>query len=168
MDTMKNLPVCKTCVGGTLCNQCQEKFDKGLISQFDIDLAKDFLELEQKFPDLKKLSFYNAVDTGNIVFLVVGGGQKEKFTKEILKEVKDSYELKAIQLIEKGPDKEMLEQIIAPAKLFGINRIYIPTGDTEYRVVISKEDKDKIKIPLNLLEKASSIIIRGIAKVEWV
>jgi len=164
---MKNLPVCKACVDSALCNQCQEKFDKGLVTQFDLDLAKDFIELEKKFPDLKKLSFYNAVDTGNIVFLVVGGGQKEKFTKEILKEVKDIYELKEIQMIEKGPVKEMLEQIIAPAKLFGINQIYIPTGETEYRVVISKEDKDKIKVPLNLLEKASSIIIRGIAKIEF-
>lgn len=165
---MKKIPLCRTCLSGSLCISCQERFDQGYITQFDIDLAKDFLELEKKdFPGLKKASFYNAVDTGKIVFLVIGQGQKTIFNDKLLKYIKELYEIPDIVLIEKASAKSMIEQIMYPAKLLGVNEIYIPTGEIEYRVMISKEDKEKIEIPIDLLEKASSIIIRGITKVEF-
>ncbi|MBD3353502.1 MAG: hypothetical protein GF364_18610 [Candidatus Lokiarchaeota archaeon] len=166
---MKKLPVCKACISGALCFACQEKFDKGYITQFDIDLATDLLELErgEKFPQLKTASFYNAVDVGEIVFLVIGKGNRVLYTEDLLSYIKELYEINEIILIEKGSAKEMLEQIIAPAKMLGINKIYIPTGDTEYRVVISAEDKEKVRIPIELLEDAASIMIRGIAKLRF-
>lgn len=155
-------------MSGSLCMSCQERFDQGYVTQFDIDLARDFLELEKKeFPGLKKASFYNAVDVGKIVFLVIGKGQKTIFNDKLIDYIKELYEIPEIALIEKASAKSMIQQIMHPAKLLGVNEIYIPTGEIEYRVVISKEDKLKIKIPIDLLEKASSIIIRGITKVEF-
>lgn len=148
---------------------CQERFDHGYVTQFDIDLAKDLLELEKKeFPELKKASFYNAVDVGKIVFLVIGQHQKAIFNKKLIDYIKELYEIPEIVLIEKASAKSMIEQIMHPAKLLGVNEIFIPTGESEFRVVITKEDKEKIRIPIELLEKASSIIIRGITKVEFV
>lgn len=164
---MKKLPVCKACISGSLCFACQKKFDEGYITQFDMDLANDLLELEEEYPSLSTASFYNAVDVGEIVFLVIGKGDKPKFTTKLLEYIKNLYSIPEIALIEKGSPKELLGQLISPAKMLGINQIYIPTGDTEYRVVISKEDKDKLKIPLNLLEDAAAIIIRGITKLSF-
>ncbi|MHA1729959.1 MAG: hypothetical protein ACTSWY_14710 [Promethearchaeota archaeon] len=165
---MKKFPVCKACVSGSLCSSCQKKFNEGKINQFDIDLANDFLILEEeKFPELKQASFYHAVDIGDIVFLVIGQGHKPKFSEELLEQIKEIYEIPEILLIEKGSVKKMIEQIIHPAKLLGLNQIYIPTGDIENRVIILSEDKDKIRIPLDFLEKASSLIIREITKVQF-
>lgn len=167
---MKKLPVCKTCVSGSLCFSCQERFDKGFITQFDIDLAVDLLEMESEdHPELKTASLYNAVDVGDIVFLVVGKGNisKNKYRPELLNKIKELYEIPRLMLIEKGSVKSMIEQIIEPAKLLGVNEIFIPTGDKEYRVVISDEDRDKIQIPVELLEKACSQIIRGDTKIQF-
>ncbi len=147
---------------------CQERFDKGYVTQFDMDLANDFLELElERFPELKMTSFYNAVDVGNIVFLVVGKGHIPKYKKELINYIKELYEIPSIKLVEKGSPKEMIQQLINPAKLLGVNQIYIPTGDSEFRVIISAEDKEKITVPLDILESASSIMIRGITKIDF-
>ncbi|MFX0074334.1 MAG: hypothetical protein ACFE96_02750, partial [Candidatus Hermodarchaeota archaeon] len=62
---MKNLPACKTCVNSEfLCTSCQEKLDTGVLTQFELDLAKDLLVLEEEenFGFLKSISFYKAID----------------------------------------------------------------------------------------------------------
>ncbi|MHA1916346.1 MAG: transcription elongation factor NusA, partial [Promethearchaeota archaeon] len=63
---MKVLPADKTCINsGFLCNNCQARLDTGEISEFEIDLAKDLLNLEEeneKFAFLKDISFYKAID----------------------------------------------------------------------------------------------------------
>ena len=164
---MKKLPVCKTCVSGSLCFSCQEKFDKKYITQFDLDLASDFLELEkEKFPQLRTASFYNAIDVGDVVFLVIGNGDQNKYSKELLEYIKNLYDIPEIILITKGNSKEMIEQIVVPAKFIGINQIYIPTGEIEFKIVISIDDTSKLKVPIELIEKAARILLRGICKLE--
>ena len=45
---MRVLPADKTCINsGFLCTNCQARLDAGEITEFEIDLAKDFLELEE-------------------------------------------------------------------------------------------------------------------------
>ena len=45
---MKELPADKTCINsGFLCTNCQARLDAGEITEFEIDLAKDLLELEE-------------------------------------------------------------------------------------------------------------------------
>ena len=89
---MKKLPVCKTCATGSLCYSCQERFDGGFVTQFDIDLTNDLMELQEKeFPDLKTASFHNAIDVGDIVFLVIGKGDSPKYSPELLLKIKDLY-----------------------------------------------------------------------------
>jgi hypothetical protein len=173
---MKKLPVCKTCIDGSLCYSCQERFDGGYITQFDIDLANDLLDLENKeFPELKTASFYNAIDVGNIVFLVIGQGDTSKFSPELLLKIKDLYFINDIVMIEKGPLKEMIQELISPEILLGLNQIYLPTMETEHRVNISDPENNirnqgfigKHRIPLESLEQACSIMIRGITKVSF-
>ena len=56
---MKELPADKTCINsGFLCTNCQARLDAGEITEFEIDLAKDLLELEEvneKFGFLKDI-----------------------------------------------------------------------------------------------------------------
>jgi hypothetical protein len=173
---LKKLPVCKTCLTGSLCYSCQERFDGGYITQFDLDLANDLIDLQEKeFPELKTASFHNAIDVGDIVFLVVGKGDSSKFTPELLLKIKDLYIIQNIVLIEKGPVKVMIQELISPEILLGLNQIYLPTMETEYRVNISDPDRfirnqgfiGNHHIPLESLEKASSLMIRGITKVSF-
>ncbi|MBN2155797.1 MAG: hypothetical protein JW776_07120 [Candidatus Lokiarchaeota archaeon] len=172
---MKKLPVCKTCLD-TLCYSCQERYDQGYVTQFDMDLAKDLLDFEEgDFPELKTASFYNAIDVGDIVFLVVGIGDTIKFSPELLLKIQDLYLIPNIVIIEKSSVKEMIQELISPEILLGVNQIYLPTMESEYRINISDpegaiRERGNIgshRIPLESLEKACSLMIRGITKVSF-
>ena len=46
---MRVLPLDKTCINsGFLCTNCQARLDAGEITEFEIDLAKDLLQLEEE------------------------------------------------------------------------------------------------------------------------
>ena len=56
---MKVLPADKTCINsGFLCSNCKARLDAGEISEFEIDLAKDLIKLEEQeeFAFLKDIS----------------------------------------------------------------------------------------------------------------
>ena len=133
------------------------------------------MELQEKFPDLKNASFHNAIDVGDIVFIVVGKGDSQKYIPELLLKIKDLYIIQDVVLIEKGPLKEMIQELISPEILLGLNQIYLPTMESEYRINISDPDRfirnqgqiGKHGIPLESLEKACSLMIRGITKVSF-
>jgi len=145
---MKNLPACKTCVSsGFLCTSCQEKLDTGVLTQFELDLAKDLLVLEEeeKFGFLKNISFYKAIDFEDVVILVVGKKDKIKTTQKLINWVKKTYEVDKLILIEqtKNP-RAALESLIDPSKLISLNEIFLATGDIEFKGVLSKEDQEVI------------------------
>jgi hypothetical protein len=134
------------------------------------------MELQEKeFPELKTASFINAIDVGDIVFLVIGNGDTPKYSPELLLKIKDLYYIQNVVLMEKGPVKEMIQELISPEILLGLNQIYLPTMESEYRVNISDPDRfirnqghiGKHRIPLESLEKACSLMIRGITKVSF-
>lgn len=154
---MKNLPACKTCVNsGFLCASCQEKLDTGVLTQFELDLAKDLLVLEEeeKFGFLKNISFYKAIDFEDVVILVVGKKDKIKTTQKLINWVKKTYEVDKLILIEqtKNP-RAALESLIDPFKLISLNEIFLATGDIEFKGVLSKEDQEVILFTKEELEE---------------
>jgi transcription antitermination factor NusA-like protein len=149
--------ICETCVKtGFLCVRCQEKLDNGEITPFELDLAKDFIELEEsgEYPNLSKISFYNAIDYQDVVILIVGKGDKILITQELIDWIKDIYEIEKIILIEKSDKpRPVVEALIAPAKVISLNEIFLATGDIEYKAMISSQKKDKILFTKSELEE---------------
>ena len=98
---MKELPADKTCINsGFLCTNCQARLDAGEITEFEIDLAKDLLELEEvneNFGFLKEISFYKAIDYEDLIIIIVGKRDKLKITSELLDWIKETYEVDEIK-----------------------------------------------------------------------
>ena len=168
---MKNLPACKTCVSsGFLCTSCQEKLDTGVLTQFELDLAKDLLVLEEeeKFGFLKNISFYKAIDFEDVVILVVGKKDKIKTTQKIINWVKETYEVDELILIEqtKNP-RAALESLIAPSKLISLNEIFLATGDIEFKGVLFEEDQEAILFTKEELEELILELTDNTIRIEY-
>ena len=168
---MKNLPACKTCVSsGFLCTSCQEKLDTGVLTQFELDLAKDLLVLEEgeKFGFLKNISFYKAIDFEDVVILVVGKKDKIKTTQKLINWVKEMYEVDELILIEqtKNP-RSALESLIAPSKLISLNEIFLATGDIEFKGVLFKEDQEAILFTRKELEELILELTGNTIRIEY-
>ncbi len=170
---MKVLPADKTCINsGFLCTNCQARLDAGEVTKFEIDLAKDLIQLEEKeeqFTFLKDVSFHKAIDYEDVVILVVGKKDKLKITPELETWIKETYEIDELILIEKtNKPRPVVEALIAPsAKLVSLNEIFLATGDIQFRAVIWEEDKDKILFTKEELEELIYELTGNITRVEF-
>ena len=153
---MKTLPICKVCAKtGVLCTSCESKLEKGEISELEIELSKTFLELEKKHPGLKNVNFYGALEKDNLIVLIVGKGEIDNVRGEYGKTRKALSEKfkKTIRIIEKSKDpKKILEDLIYPIPVLGINQIFLPTGEVENKARINEKDFSKLPIDKEILE----------------
>jgi len=168
---MKNLPACKTCVNsGFLCSSCQEKLDTEILTQFELDLAKDLLVLEEEeqFSFLKNISFYKAIDFEDVVIFVVGKKDKLKITQKLISLLKETYEVDELILVEqtKNP-RAALENLITPSKLISLNEIFLATGDIEFKGVLNKKDQDVILFTKEELEELILELTGNTIRIEY-
>ena len=170
---MKELPACQTCVNSEfLCSSCQEKLDSGDITEFEIELAKELLQLEEEEPEkfgfLKEISFFKAIDYEDVVILVVGKNDKLKITPELLKLIKASYEIEEIILIEKTKNpRAVIDNLISPSKSVSLNEIFLATGDIEYKSVIPKDEKENYLFTKEELEELIHELTGNITRIEY-
>ncbi|MEJ2296828.1 MAG: hypothetical protein P8Y23_18940 [Candidatus Lokiarchaeota archaeon] len=166
---MKKLPACTTCVQtGFLCTNCQDNLDNGVITQFELDLAKDLIDLEEKFSYLKEVSFFKAIDFEDVVILVVGKKDKLRITDELKDWIKETYEIDKLILIEntKKP-RSVIEALIAPYKILSLNEIFLATGDIQFKAILFKKDQDKILFTKEELEDLILELTGNITRIEF-
>ena len=168
---MKNLPACKTCVSsGFLCTSCQEKLDTEVLTQFELDLAKDLLVLEEEeqFSFLKNISFYKAIDFEDVVIFVIGKKDKLKITQKFINWLKETYEVDELFLVEqtKNP-RAALENLITPSKIITLNEIFLATGDIEFKGVLNKRDQEAILFTKEELEELILELTGNTIRIEF-
>ncbi len=169
---MKVLPADKTCINsGFLCTNCQARLDAGEITEFEIDLAKNLIQLEEqeeKFAFLKDISFYKAIDYEDLIILVVGRKDKLKITPDLVAWIKETYEIDELIFIEKtNKPRPVVEALIAPYKLLSLNEIFLATGDVQFRAVLWEDDKEKILFTKEELEELIYELTGNITRVEF-
>jgi transcription antitermination factor NusA-like protein len=151
-------PICNIDIrSGFLCSRCQDKLDRGLITQLDIDIAKELLSLEDKTPGLKDIEFKKAVDTGSMVIIIIGKGNvpealgsKGKAVKELEKRFNKKF-----RVIEENSNiRKTIEDMVTPAALLGINTLWLPDGSLEKKVRIRVDDSKKLPTDIRVLEEA--------------
>ncbi|MHA2282393.1 MAG: hypothetical protein ACXAC5_16235 [Promethearchaeota archaeon] len=169
---MKVLPADKTCINsGFLCNNCQARLDAGEISEFEIDLAKDLIKLEEEneaYAFLKDISFYKAIDFEDVVIIVVAKRDKLRITPELMDWIKETYEIDEILLVQntKKP-RPVVEALISPYKIKSLNEIFLATGDVQFRAVLWEENRDKLLFTKEELEDLIFELTGTITRVEF-
>ena len=128
------------------------------------------LSLETKYPSLQDIYFLKAVEANRILAIVVGQGDVARFLSyggKILKELGKNLG-KRIHVLEHGvDDRKFLEDLFAPLNIVTINRIWIPEGITETRVILRNRRR---KSPLVNIDALKTIAkeLRGITlRVEF-
>lgn len=144
------LPVCDVCLkSGMLCQGCENKLKSGEISQLDLDIAKLLFKLGDG-----KIGFKKTIEIGDVVIIVtdkdqVGKiiGKSGKIVRAISKKVG-----KKIRVIGEGSDfKEIARDLLAPARISGINIVYGMGDEEKYKIRVMKEDSRRLPARLDVL-----------------
>ena len=153
-----------------LCSKCQAKLKSGEVSQEDLKIARLLLSLENKFPPLQDVYFHKAVDTDDVLAIIIGQGDMPRLLGlggKVVRAIGESTG-KTIRILEHGvDDRKFLEDLFAPLSIITINTIWLPDGTTETRVILRKRGRRPPPINVEALKEIAQKI-RGITlRVEF-
>lgn len=151
------LPVCDVCLkSGILCQGCENKLKSGEISQVDLDIAKVLFKMGDG-----KLGFKKTIEVGDIVIIITDKDQVGKLigkNGKIVRELSRTVS-KKIRVVGQDSDlKEVSTDILAPARVSGINIVYGTDGEEKYKIRVMQEDSRKLPGRLDVLNEIIELL----------
>lgn len=151
------IPICHFCAKSKiLCPMCQDKLNKGEISQADIEISEMLIEFEEKYPHIRDVTLVKAVKPkpNVILALYISKDELRQVFNKISKEIQDKRGI-LLKFVKKTSSiRKIIDDIISPVKVVSINTIWLPDGSWESNIYISLRDKRKLPLPPELIEKA--------------
>ncbi len=155
------LPVCVADLeSGALCSSCQEKLDKGLITQFDVDFSKYVLTRQEQFPPIEGITLFRALNVSDKLILVVNKKSKDVLLSlpDFVEEMKAAYG--EVVILERPITlRKLVRDFVYPAIESGVNSLYLPDGSRENIVMLRTEDKARIRYSLEELRQIVSAVM---------
>ena len=144
------LPVCDVCLkSGMLCQGCENKLKSGEITQLDLDIAKLLFKLGDG-----KIGFKKTIEIGDIVIIVTDKDQVGKIigkSGKIVRAISKTVGKKIRVIGEDSDFKEIARDILAPARISGINIVYGMDDEEKYKIRVMKEDSRRLPARLDVL-----------------
>ena len=161
-------PVCDPDLrSGELCADCKKKMAEGRITALDFEVAQILFRINERY-NITNASFYKAIDLGRVVLVLTKGevglliGKEGKIVAEL------SHSLgKKVRIAEAGGDvKKTIADIITPARLLGINKVF-HEGKEVMRVRLSKADLAHLPLDLSSLERVLKSLMEDEVKISF-
>ncbi len=155
---------------GILCRKCQEKIEKGQITDLDLKIIRLLTELEKENPTLQDVTYHKAVEAdSNLVILVdrrdmgkiLSGGAKTVHV------ISDSLGKKVKILSYGGDDRQFLEDLLSPLSILTLNTIWIPDGSTETKVILTGRQPRNMPVDLDKVRKIAQELKGMTLRVEF-
>lgn len=144
------LPICDVCLkSGMLCQGCENKLKSGEISQIDLDIAKILYKLGDG-----KIGFKKSIEIGDTVIIVTDKEQVGKLigkSGKIVREISHTIDKKVRVVGENSDLRAVARDILAPARISGINIVYSKEGLKKYKIRVMAEDSRRIPGKLDAL-----------------
>lgn len=153
-------PICFFCAkSGVLCPRCQDKLDKGEITEADVEASKWFIDYEAKNPQLREYVIHRTVRAGRMMIVMVSGKTSNwALLAKLSRQLSDEKRMN-IRIVEKTSSiKRLLEQIVSPARVMGANTVWLPDGSWESTIRMPKPDVRKMPLDPKSAEEAIKIL----------
>ncbi|MFW9801382.1 MAG: hypothetical protein ACFFFC_01935 [Candidatus Thorarchaeota archaeon] len=143
-----------------LCPSCQQRLDRGEITEFDIEFSKWLLDKSKEYPRLDDLNLLRAIKTDERLILVVKKKNKEVLiaAERLMNELVETH---GEVMVFEAPIKlrKIVRKLIEPALEVGVNSLYLPGGTKESIVMLKPEDRDRIAYSKEDLRKIVSAVM---------
>jgi transcription antitermination factor NusA-like protein len=155
-----------------LCNNCQEKVSSGIVDDLYMKVAQFLLKVENQNTSLQKARLVRVIDVGGFLVLVVGRGDRVKFTGVtggLPRDIGDEFNRRVLIIEEGVNDRGFLEDLFTGQHIVTINIIWLPDGTTETRVVLQGRGARRLSQKrINALTKIAKGVRNMDLRVEYV
>jgi len=155
---------------GIMCRKCQEKIEKGQITDLDLKIIRLLSDLEKGNPGLQDLTYHKAVEAdGNVAVLVdrrdmgkmLSGGAK------VAHAISDSLG-KTVKVLGYGGDaRQFLEDLFSPLSILTLNTIWIPDGSTETKVILTGRQPRRMPVDLEIVKRLAKELRNMTLRIEF-
>ncbi len=155
---------------GILCRRCEEKVEKGQVSQLDLKVIQRMVELEKDNPVLQDVTYHRSVEADGVMAVLVDKKDMPKLLGGGAKIVRDLGETfgKRVKLISYGgDDREFLEDLFSPMSILTINTIWIPDGTTETKVILTGRRPRNMPVDLDKVRRIAEELKGMTLRVEF-
>ena len=155
---------------GILCRRCEEKLEKGQITELDLKVIQRMVELEKEHPVLQDVTYHRSVEADGMMAVLVdrrdlprllGGGAK------VVKDLGDTFGKRVKLISYGGDDREFLEDLFSPLSILTINTIWIPDGSTETKVILTGRQPRKMPVDLDVVKTIAKDLKSMTLRVEF-
>jgi len=81
-------PLDRICIkSGVYCPSCQRKIETGVVSEVDLQVLRELVNLEDKLKQLKKGEYVKSVDTGSEILVLIKNGFDQSELAQLEKEL---------------------------------------------------------------------------------
>lgn len=160
---MVKIPLDHVCVkSGVLCPRCQLLVDSGRVQSFEVDVMRTLIELEESgLRNLKDAIYHKSYKEGGLLVIVMEFKTKIS-THELVrlaKNLSNKLGLK-VKIVNKSSDvRQIAASLLYPARILGINTVWLPDGSTHYVIRIPRSDSKILQNNREIYEKILSQII---------
>ena len=150
-------PICEVCLkSGILCPGCQQKLDKGDVSEIDVKIARALHKSSTRNKEVRDITFERSILVDSLAILIVDKKDVPVFMGKggkLLKSLSNQLKLSVRVLGNLSDPKVVADDLIRPARLLGVNTVYAVDGTEKYKIRIAQEDSQKMPLNLEELEK---------------
>ncbi|RLG77129.1 MAG: transcription elongation factor NusA [Thermoprotei archaeon] len=153
------IPLDYICIkSGILCPRCQRLVDSGVVSNLDVELMKALLDIEENqsnFRFLKESSYVRSVQQGRMIVVILDipdtvPQQTLIRLSRLLSERLGGFK---VRIVRNSNDlKSMVSQIVAPARIMGINTVWLPDGSVQHVIRMPRYDARLLPAPMKDIE----------------
>ncbi|RLE76859.1 MAG: transcription elongation factor [Thermoprotei archaeon] len=156
------LPICRfDAKTGILCPRCRDRLERGEISELDVSISHDLVEMEESdLPQLKGAEFVRALraDRVTLIFVRSNGVSKTVWSRVAKRLSRRGYG--RVRVIEYSSDvRRLAEEMVAPARVLSVSRIWLPDGTSEYCVRIPSREVRRVPLRLEKIEEVMEKLV---------
>jgi len=155
---------------GILCRRCEEKLEKGQVTELDLKVIQKIVELEKQNPVLEDVTYHRAIEADDMMAVLVdkkdmpkllGGGAK------VVRELAETFGKRVKLISYGGDDRDFLEDLFSPLSILTINTVWIPDGSTETKVILTGRQPRKMPVDLDKVRKIAKELKGMTLRVEF-
>ena len=153
---------------GVLCPRCQSLIDSGVVDEREVDIMKALIELEENegMQILKKATYHKAYFIDNDMVIIVmdlGVGTSvpvfTRYSRQLEQKLREKLG-RRVKVIPKANDVRGLAlHLLYPARVLGVNTLWLPDGSIEYVVRITRRDEERLGRNKELYERILSELL---------
>lgn len=139
------IPLDVLCVKtGVLCPRCQSLVRSGSVKDYEVDIMRELLELEEtpEFKFLKDMEYVKSVVSEGATAVILQESKNDTPDPRMLNKLSwtlsERLGSKTKVIVNTKDLKEVVKQIVFPARITSVNTIWLPDGSIEYVVRVPR------------------------------